>query len=182
MSVLRKFHWPVLAVLALVFVVAISSCSKKEVKQDEPLINPSGDTGGAVTGSEPVTSGDTGASTEPTPVADTTNMQTVYFDYDSYRVTGAGRDALNSNIAWLKSNPNATVQVEGHCDERGTTEYNLALGERRANAARDYMVKSGISRSRISVISYGEERPADPGHDESAWSKNRRAAFVILTK
>ena len=168
-------------VLGLFLMNGIISCSKKEVVQDEPLINPSGEAEpGTATPADAVTA------TEATPVAETPaptdQMQTVYFEFDSYRVTGSGRDAANQNAQWLKDNPSVSVQIEGHCDERGTTEYNLALGERRANAVRDYMVKQGISRSRISVISYGEERALESGHDEAAWAKNRRAQFVITSK
>jgi peptidoglycan-associated lipoprotein len=174
MSVFRQVRWSFLAVFTLAVVVLLASCSKKEVKQDEPLINPSGTAGGT---------GDagTGGATEA-PAPDAGDLKTAYFDFDSYRITGTGKKVLKSNADWLKANGNATVQIEGHCDERGTTEYNLALGERRANATRDYLVRLGIDKSRVSVISYGEERPADPGHDESAWSKNRRAAFVVLSK
>jgi peptidoglycan-associated lipoprotein len=82
----------------------------------------------------------------------------------------------------LKQNGNARVQIEGHCDERGTTEYNLALGERRANAVREFLMKMGIPKSRIDTISYGKERPSDMGHDDAAWAKNRRAVFVITSK
>ncbi len=176
-SVLRYFRWPAVSIFTLCAVIAISSCSKKDVKQDEPLINPSGDTGGAAdTGSGNVDTGNAG---------DTTNsgdLQIAYFDFDSYKINGSARGALKANADWLKSNPNATVQIEGHCDERGTTEYNLALGERRANAAKNYMIRLGVDKGRLSTISYGKERPADPGHDESAWGKNRRAAFVVLSR
>jgi peptidoglycan-associated lipoprotein len=171
-SVLR---WPGVTVFALCAMIALSSCSKKDVKQDEPLINPSGDTGGAAdTGSGNVGSGNV--------AGDSGDMQTAYFDFDSYKINGSAKSALKADADYLKANPNATVQIEGHCDERGTTEYNLALGERRANAAKTYLIRLGVEKSRLSTISYGKERPADPGHDESAWSKNRRAAFVILSR
>jgi peptidoglycan-associated lipoprotein len=168
----RLFRWPFLALCMMGIVVALSSCSKKDVKQDEPAINPSaGDTSGGTTGSGDVSSSQTSG-----------ELQTVYFDFDSYRVTNDGRSALKANADWLKANPTAEVQIEGHCDERGTVEYNLALGERRAAATRSYLQKMGIAKKRISTISYGKERPEDPGHDESAWSKNRRASFVITTR
>jgi peptidoglycan-associated lipoprotein len=85
-------------------------------------------------------------------------------------------------LSWLKANPTAKVQIEGHCDEKGTVEYNMALGDRRANAVKTYLIKSGIEKGRIDTISYGKERPADSGHDEAAWSKNRRAVFILLSK
>lgn len=105
-------------------------------------------------------------------------LQTIYFDYDKYSLKSDAKNALSSNSQTLRENPDLTVVIEGHCDERGTTEYNLALGEKRAKAAREYLVDLGIKPERIRTISYGEERPVDPGHAEDAWSKNRRAEFV----
>jgi peptidoglycan-associated lipoprotein len=102
----------------------------------------------------------------------------IYFDYDKYNLSGKSISTLSENAEMLMGNPNMEIVIQGHCDERGTDEYNLALGEKRAQAARDFLVNFGIAKSRISVISYGEERPVDPGHDEEAWAKNRRAEFV----
>ena len=102
----------------------------------------------------------------------------VHFDYDKYNLSGKAISTLSENAEILMDHPNMDVVIQGHCDERGTDEYNLALGEKRAQASRDFLVNFGIAKSRISVISYGEERPADPGHDEEAWVKNRRAEFV----
>jgi peptidoglycan-associated lipoprotein len=113
---------------------------------------------------------------EPEP---TGRLATVYFDYDSSELRPDTTATLRENAGWLKSRGEVTVAVEGHCDERGTIEYNLALGERRANAVRDYLADLGVPRDRVRVVSYGEERPARPGHDESAWSMNRRAEFVV---
>lgn len=106
-------------------------------------------------------------------------LQTVYFGYDSSELSDSSRRILRENAEWLKAQPDVNVLVEGNCDERGTIEYNLALGERRADSVRGYLTKLGVERSRIRIITYGEERPVDPGHNESAWSKNRRAAFVV---
>ncbi|MFZ7127738.1 MAG: peptidoglycan-associated lipoprotein Pal [Desulfobacterales bacterium] len=103
----------------------------------------------------------------------------VYFAFDSAALSPMAQDTLRQKAAYLKENPGVSVTIEGHCDERGTNEYNLALGERRAESARSFLVDLGISASRMTTISYGEERPADPGHNEEAWSKNRRAQFVI---
>ena len=103
----------------------------------------------------------------------------VFFATDSSVVDSAGQAALDKQAAWLKGNSNVNVTVEGHADERGTREYNIALGERRAAAAKSYLVSQGVSASRISTISYGKERPAVTGNDESAWSQNRRAVTVI---
>lgn len=109
-------------------------------------------------------------------------LQPVFFNLDSADINSTGQAALESNAAVLKKYPTWTVTIEGHCDERGTAEYNLALGERRAIAARTYLVSLGISADRLRTVSYGKEFPFDPGHDEAAWSKNRRAHFVITAK
>ncbi|MCK4857124.1 MAG: peptidoglycan-associated lipoprotein Pal [candidate division Zixibacteria bacterium] len=103
---------------------------------------------------------------------------TVYFDFDKYNLRDDARRGLQTNVQLMKANPDLTVLIEGHCDERGTVEYNLALGEKRARSTRDYMVSLGINPDRISIISYGKERPVDLGHNEIAWAKNRRAEFV----
>lgn len=103
----------------------------------------------------------------------------VFFALDSSAITPEGMATLESQAQWLKSNGSMNVTVEGHCDERGTREYNLALGERRASAARNYLVNQGVAASRITTISYGKERPATVGSNESAWGQNRRAVTVI---
>jgi peptidoglycan-associated lipoprotein len=105
-------------------------------------------------------------------------LSTVFFDYDKSSLSSVSRDALKGNATWMKSNSNVTVQIEGHTDSRGSIEYNLALGERRANAVKSYLKSLGISESRLKTISYGKERPLVPGESEEAWSKNRRANFV----
>ena len=104
---------------------------------------------------------------------------TVYFGYDSAVLDGNSQATLFRQAAFLKGNPSLTVTIEGHCDERGTREYNLALGERRAAAARDYLLAQGVDPARIRVISYGKERPVAAGSNETSWSKNRRAATVL---
>ena len=102
----------------------------------------------------------------------------VFFAYDSYSLAASAQATLNKQAKWLKANPSVAIAVEGHADERGTREYNLALGERRANAAKDYLMTYGISSDRISVLSYGKERPVDSGSNPLAWSKNRRSVTV----
>ena len=109
-------------------------------------------------------------------------LQTVYFDYDSAKLKTRAKAKLERAADWLKRNPKVNVRIEGHCDERGTNEYNLALGERRALSARRYLVSLGINPDRIFTISYGEEAPADPGHNEGAWAKNRRCEFNQASK
>ena len=103
----------------------------------------------------------------------------VHFAFDSFLLDPEAERILAEKAAWLQDNANVDVQIEGHCDERGTSDYNLALGERRANAVQQYLTLLGIDSGRLSTISYGEEQPLDPGHDEAAWSRNRRAHFVI---
>jgi len=109
-------------------------------------------------------------------------LKPVFFEYDSSELTQEGIAVLNENAAALKRNATWTVTIEGHCDERGTPEYNLALGERRAVAARTYLVSLGISADRLRTVSYGKEFPFEPGHDEGSYIKNRRAHFVITAK
>jgi peptidoglycan-associated lipoprotein len=109
-------------------------------------------------------------------------FQPVFYAYDQAEVDTAGQQALNTNAALMKKYPSWIVTIEGHSDERGTAEYNLALGERRALAARNYLVSLGIPADRLRTVSYGKEFPFEPGHDESAWSKNRRAHFVVTSK
>jgi peptidoglycan-associated lipoprotein len=115
-----------------------------------------------------------------TPPGGTLVMDTVYFDFDEATLTETAKDTLVRNAEWLRSNANARVQLEGNADERGTPEYNLALGERRAAAVRSYLTSLGIDGSRLVVISYGEEHPADQGHGEDAWAKNRRVDFKTM--
>jgi peptidoglycan-associated lipoprotein len=109
-------------------------------------------------------------------------LKPAFFEYDSSELDSTAQRALSDNAGVLKQYSTWTVTIEGHCDERGTAEYNLALGERRAVAARAYLVSLGISADRLRTVSYGKEFPFDPGHDESAYTKNRRAHFVITAK
>jgi peptidoglycan-associated lipoprotein len=106
----------------------------------------------------------------------------VFFDYDSSAINDEAKQTLEMQAAWLKKNPTVGLSVEGHCDERGTREYNIALGERRATAAKKLLVSLGVAANRITTISYGKERPAVVGSDESAWSQNRRAVSVATSK
>jgi peptidoglycan-associated lipoprotein len=115
-------------------------------------------------------------------VFESSMLKDIHFNFDKYDIRPGDAAIMGENAALLKKFPNVKVQIEGHCDERGTIEYNLALGERRANTTRDYLVSLGISPDRISTISYGKEKPLDPGHDEEAWAKNRRAHTIITAK
>ncbi|MBF0586796.1 peptidoglycan-associated lipoprotein Pal [Prosthecochloris sp. N3] len=106
-------------------------------------------------------------------------LKDVFFGFESADIDVRSALQLKRNAEWLRTHPSVRVMIEGHCDERGTAEYNMALGERRAEMAKEFLVKAGVSASRMQTVSYGEERPFDPGHDESAWAQNRRAHFVV---
>ena len=127
-----------------------------------------------------------GTSLNPRPGEDmnedrlTLSSQSVYFDYDKSTVRSSEHSKVESVAAFLKNEPKAILRIEGNCDERGTEEYNRALGERRALAVREYLLTLGVTADRVTTLSYGEDKPANPGHDESAWSQNRRGEFVVL--
>jgi peptidoglycan-associated lipoprotein len=110
------------------------------------------------------------------------SLDNIYFDFDSYVLSAKAREILTKNAAAMMKNSSITVQIAGNCDERGSDEYNLALGEKRAKAAMNYISTLGVPASRLSTISYGKEKPADPGHDDAAWAKNRRDEFAIIIK
>jgi peptidoglycan-associated lipoprotein len=154
--------------------LAVSACGKKAPK----LLPP--DPGGAP--SQTDTTG-TGA---PTPgsqadfAATLMGQDTIYFDTDRYNIDLTDQQALAAQAQWLLKYPAKRLTIEGHCDERGTREYNLALGERRANAAKNYLVSLGVDAGRISTVSYGKERPVALGSDEDSWTKNRRAVTVTV--
>jgi peptidoglycan-associated lipoprotein len=107
------------------------------------------------------------------------DLKDIYFDFDKYNVRPGDAKTLDVNAQWLKSNPGQLVLIEGHCDERGTNEYNLALGERRAKSTMNYLVSQGVQGRRITIISYGEERPQCTERNEACWVKNRRAHFLV---
>jgi peptidoglycan-associated lipoprotein len=106
-------------------------------------------------------------------------LKDAFFDYNRYEIRQDQRDTLEKDAAWLRQNPTVQITVEGHCDERGTAQYNMALGQQRAQAVKDYLVQLGIDPSRIQIISYGNERPFVIGHDEEAWAQNRRDHFLV---
>jgi peptidoglycan-associated lipoprotein len=103
----------------------------------------------------------------------------IQFEFDQYILSDTSKQILDKKVKWLKDYPSAKAQIEGHCDERGSAEYNLALGQKRADAVMQYLVSLGINANRLSTISYGKEKPLDPGHTEEAWAKNRRAHLVL---
>jgi peptidoglycan-associated lipoprotein len=110
------------------------------------------------------------------------DFKVVYFDFDKYNLVDSAKRALDYNAQLLKDNPSVIVQIEGHCDERGTVEYNISLGEKRAMSAKTYLINLGIDANRLQTISYGKERPVAFGHDEISWAKNRRDEFVIVSQ
>lgn len=143
---------------------------------ETPVTRPTPPSVQPVTPAQPGAAGRAAAAVPPSPLKD------VFFDFDKSNIRDDQKGALGENVSWLKSNPSAKITLEGHCDERGTAEYNLGLGERRAKAVKDYLIAAGIPADRVSTISYGKERPFVLGHDESAWKWNRRGHFVITGK
>ena len=160
-----------LAVLMAVFAVSLTNCSKKD---DPDVAYDEGGEGGSGRGGSGVGESDIGGGRK----AAGTGLNTIYFDFDSASLSSEAKDTLDGNASYLKSKADVSLTVEGHCDERGSTEYNLALGERRANAVRSYLVNLGVKKGRLRTVSYGEERPAAQGSSENAWAKNRRAEFA----
>ena len=161
----------VVSAAAMMATIALTGCSAKRTGTSEVVVAPMGVPGGVgyYNGGAVVTN-----STSVITAAGG-NPNVVYFDFDSSELDAQGQAVLNQQAQFLQANPSARVAIAGHTDERGSREYNLALGERRAKAAQAYLATSGVSASRMEAISYGEDQPADPGHDESAWAKNRRA-------
>jgi peptidoglycan-associated lipoprotein len=189
----RKVH--ALLVLAILLTVTVGACAKKQPPLARPMPPPAENTATPPPAPPPPPS----PVSEPVPVPpmpaedeigskslDDLNrdspLKPLYFGLDSAEVSSDGQQVLQANAAVIKQYPAWQVTIEGHCDERGTAEYNLALGERRALAAKTYLVSLGIPADKLRTVSYGKEFPFDPGHDDSAWSKNRRAHFVITAK
>jgi peptidoglycan-associated lipoprotein len=168
------------SILAIAAMVAITGCAKKKpavLPPPPPSTTGSSSDTGAGTGA-----GGYGNGIVPGSRADflqQAGTDTIHFETNSSDVTGEATGILQSQARWLTAHANVRVTVEGHCDERGTREYNLALGERRANSAKNALVADGVSADRISVISYGKERPAAMGSDEASWAQNRRAVTVV---
>ena len=150
----------------------LTSCQQNKVIQgtDNPPTDPTGTT----TGTDP-------GSTDGPTAAEISEFEAgnIYFDYDRSELKATAKANLQAKATWLRANAGFTVKISGHCDARGTTEYNMALGERRANATWKYLNALGVSGNRMYTVSYGEEKPDDPGNNEAAWAKNRRAEFNL---
>jgi len=201
---MRKSFKAFVVTLALLALVAIPACKKNP----KPVVAPSATTATSTVPDIPPTVTTATAQTVPTesdfvsPKTDTVAVETLpndigelnrvaqsrgyiqdaFFEYNDSQLTADAQSALTSSATWLKKNPQYNLLIEGHCDERGTEQYNLALGDRRANQAKEYLVTLGVDTGRIRTVSYGEERPFDPGHDEAAWAKNRRDHLVLVGK
>ncbi len=137
--------------------------------------------GMAPSAAAPGTAAPTTTPPRPSEFRETENLKDVFFDFDKYDIRPGDAKVLDTNAAWLKTN-NSLVLIEGHCDERGTNEYNLALGERRAKATMNYLVGQGVQANRITIISYGKERPICTEHNEACWAKNRRSHFLVKAR
>jgi len=167
-------------IVGVAAVVVFAVGCKSKVKTSDAQA-PVGGQDGQVMGSE-VTSKPLEADSMGSDSGKINGLQTVHFDYDSSNLSTSSRKQLAENGEWIKSNAGVTVQIEGHCDSRGSVEYNLALGERRAKSVKNYLVGLGVDSKRLTIISYGEEKPLDTSDSEAAFSKNRRANFVPLAQ
>jgi peptidoglycan-associated lipoprotein len=185
---MRNTVWIKMAVLlaGLALLMATASCSKKAVKMEDQAVTTANEESSVQDGTEKnamaeenVDSAAASRDSGPGMMAGVVLEQEVYFEFDKATLTKDARDALVKNGEWLRINREVDIIIEGHCDERGTNEYNLALGDRRAETVKTFLADLGIPSSRVKTISYGEEQPADPNHSESAWAKNRRAHFQI---
>ena len=180
----------------LVLSLFLAGCPKRPATTAASAPPPTG--APAPSTAAPSTSGTPGPAMTPSPAApgtgapsatpprpsefrETDNLKDVFFDFDKYDIRPTDAKVLDTNAAWLKTNDNL-VLIEGHCDERGTNEYNLALGERRAKATMNYLVGQGVQANRITIISYGKERPTCTEHSEACWAKNRRSHFLVKAR
>lgn len=166
-----------LTLFVVVSSLALAGCPKKP-QIDE---NANGGAGSGVTDSG-VTDSSMAGGAQDSDSNNAMGLQTIHFPYDSFDIVGENKDVLKSNIKILKDNATLNIQIEGHCDERGGSQYNLALGEKRANAVKTAILAGGVGGSRVTIISMGKEHPIEQGTGEEVWAKNRRANFVITSK
>ena len=171
---MRSNFFSVVASAAVAVLLTASCASKPKTTDAGDGANTSGNAAPVIT-NEGITTDPQGSDS-----GKISGLSTIFFDYDKANLSKDAQKKLAQNADWIKTNAAFTVQVEGHTDERGSVEYNLALGERRAKSVKAYLATMGVPEARVTIISYGEEKPLDPGHTDSAWSKNRRANFVPL--
>ena len=164
----RRFTW----LLVVASMVVLAGCGGKKTMDEPAPTEPAQPV-------EEVKETPVEQPTEPVQDMSPVALSDAFFAFDSYALSAEAKGTLEANAREMKRVTGAAITIEGHCDERGTKAYNLALGEKRANAARDYLVAMGVNASRIATVSYGKERPFDNGHAEAAWAKNRRAHFVV---
>lgn len=180
---MEKTIWKYLVIALLIpALLSTVSCSKKSVKTDTATPSVSGDTGDKDTKRlrDEALEAQKRAGLSTSELAKSRFLNDdVYFEFDSATLTPEAQGVLNQKQQWLLSNAAGQVTIEGHCDERGSNAYNLALGDRRAQSAKNFLVQSGIAESKLNTVSFGEEKPIDPEHTEAAWAKNRRAHFVL---
>jgi peptidoglycan-associated lipoprotein len=181
METMKRSLWLLVLVIFAASLVSLSACSRRAAKKDrggetleEEAMKPMGEEGISEQELE-----EARRKVAELRQKEGALLATVYFEFDDFSLSPQAKAILAQNAAWLMNNPQRDVIIEGHCDERGMDEYNVALGERRANAAKRYLISLGVNASQLSTISFGEERAAVPGHTEEAWVKNRRAEFVV---
>ena len=171
-------------VLFAVFAFLATGCGKRSTIPDEGLVSDMPNNSYVADGADSLDrSKDAVPYSDESVNADASKTKTTlvpaYFDFDSWVLSGEARETIRKNYEWMKSNPGAKISIEGHTDERGSDSYNLALGENRAKSVMKYVIALGADPSHVFIISYGEEKPADPDQNEQAWAKNRRAEFVV---
>lgn len=175
-------HRLILPLFGLIFAIslAVNGCAPVSVKSSEessPMLtrtSRAGENGNSMSSLEAMRRGELALTPESSPLKD------IFYDFDQYNLLPEAREMLKRNADWLKANPSVRVEIEGHADERGTNEYNLALGAKRAQSSKDYLRSLGIPEERMNTVSYGEEVPACRGQTEECWQKNRRARFVTV--
>lgn len=167
-------------VYALVISAFVVSCKSPMKKQEEAAPTPGAGTETSQDAS--ISNKDIKFDARGSDSGEINGLKTVHFDYDDAKITGEAKETLDGNAKWIKENKGTNVQIEGHCDDRGSVEYNLSLGERRAKSIKSYLVKVGVDSNRLSVISYGKEKPIVAGESDEARAKNRRGNFVPMPK
>lgn len=196
---MKKSLYLLLTVLMVsaVFLAGLTGCAKKEVIKEssgeeqsmvkqEPAAQPAGmkpeeqkpDLAPQQEAVQPMAESEQ----KIAPAQEAKQLEDIHFDFDKFELRPEDRQILSGHADWLLKNADWQIRIEGNCDERGTQEYNMALGQRRADEAMKYLINMGVDKKRISSVSYGKEQPLDPGHDEEAWAKNRRDHFVLLQK